>query len=308
MIKALRPWSFTTSLLPILIISAVVHDGTTSLVKTNMVAFSILCVHCGSNLANTYYDYVNEIDTRALIEERIYVDHSQTFDNHPDPTLIAKFLSLKQVKAMAIAAYAIGASVTIAMLLLETNFNLTTPIHSAIPTALFIYTVGCLLGYYYTANPFSFKYQGLGEIVVFLCFGPFLTQYVSLMLIQRVPQVLYFYTLPSTLITIALLHANNARDIRTDREAGILTIAGGLGQQRAFQLYQTLLIFAFLSYFYVATIFQHFPCYIVLLMLPYAWKLIKAFRSERFSIVVPGTAKLHLMTGLLFYIGLSLSK
>ncbi len=297
--KALRPWSFTASLLPTLIISATISEF--SYIKLNCVAFSILCVHCGSNLANTYYDYVNDVD-KYNHEENLR-ENTGNSSSHQDLTIVGNILSAREVSAMFISAYAIGASIAIYLLLLDSNFTLTN-IHPTIAAAIIIYWVGCFLGYFYTAFPFSFKYNYLGEVVIFLCFGPLLTQYVGLILTHSVPNELYLYTLPLTFITVAILHAKNSRDKLIDHKVGVATIAEWLGKEQSHRLYRFLILSAYLILFYVVVSHRRYACIITFTTLPRAISLIKAFRCEDFLTVIQGTAHLHLVVGLLYYGGL----
>lgn len=298
--KVLRPGSFAASLLPTLIISATISQF--SYIKLNCVAVSLLCVHCGSNLANTYYDYINNVD-KCSHEENLS-EHTWDSSSQRGPTIVGNILSAREVNVMSISAYVFGASIAILLLLLDSNFSLTKPIHPTIPAAIIIYLVGCFLGYFYTANPLSFKCNYLGEVVIFLCFGPLLTQYVGLILIHCVPSELYIYTLPLTFITVAILHANNSRDRFIDYKAGIATIAGWLGKERSYQLYRFLILSSYLTLLYVIGSYRRYACIITFTTLPRARSLIKAFHCEDFLTVIQGTARLHLVIGLLYYGGL----
>ena len=71
----------------------------------------------------------------------------------------------------------------------------------------------------------------MGEVVVFLCFGPLLALATGLSLgapIEALKLPLLLSVSPA-LLACAILHANNARDIAADRNAGADTLAQRLG-------------------------------------------------------------------------------
>jgi 1,4-dihydroxy-2-naphthoate octaprenyltransferase len=85
---------------------------------------------------------------------------------------------------------------------------------------LTIFSSGILLAFFYTADPIGLKYHALGDITIFLCFGPLLMECTSLLLTGSLYAPLLIYSFPIGLLTEAILHANNARDIKADAAAG----------------------------------------------------------------------------------------
>jgi 1,4-dihydroxy-2-naphthoate octaprenyltransferase len=84
-------------------------------------------------------------------------------------------------------------------------------------------------GIAYTANPFRLGYRGLGDLFVFVFFG--VVAVVGSDYIQtgdvRLPALLA--SVAPGLLAVAILVANNLRDIETDRAAGKRTLAVRLG-------------------------------------------------------------------------------
>jgi 1,4-dihydroxy-2-naphthoate polyprenyltransferase len=81
----------------------------------------------------------------------------------------------------------------------------------------------------YTGGPLPFGYLGLGDLFVFIFFGPVAvigTYYVQAT--QLTPGAAWA-SIPIGLLTVAILVVNNLRDIETDRAAGKLTLAVRLG-------------------------------------------------------------------------------
>lgn len=63
------------------------------------------------------------------------------------------------------------------------NPNSRHPLHpnSLCGPLLGVYAAGALLSFLYTAWPFQLKCRALGDVVVYLCFGPLLFQFTALL-------------------------------------------------------------------------------------------------------------------------------
>ena len=76
-IIATRPWSFTASVIPILIASALLyktHPSQIEAIEVLRVLMIIVFVQAGANLTNTYYDFVSGVDNKKTIGDRTLVD------------------------------------------------------------------------------------------------------------------------------------------------------------------------------------------------------------------------------------------
>lgn len=61
---ATRPWSFTAALIPIVVTTAVLGKQyflTHEFIRSLTIG---VAVQAGANLSNTYFDYVNDVDTK----------------------------------------------------------------------------------------------------------------------------------------------------------------------------------------------------------------------------------------------------
>lgn len=74
-VLALRPWSFSASLTPVALGSALAYklDGSVDLVILLVCAVAVLVVHGAGNLVNTYYDFSKGIDHKKS-DDRTLVD------------------------------------------------------------------------------------------------------------------------------------------------------------------------------------------------------------------------------------------
>jgi len=117
--------------------------------------------------------------------------------------------------------------------------------------------------------------------------------------------------LPIGLITVAILHVNNTRDIESDRTAGIRTLAMLLGKRASINLYVFEVYFPFVLV--IATVCCGWlPWYslIVLLAFPKARANARTVRSSRklgnecLNMMDAATSQLQLMFSLLLAVSL----
>ncbi|CAF3729878.1 unnamed protein product [Rotaria sp. Silwood1] len=139
---AVRPWSFSTSMMPVLLGSALAYPSlrAMSIIVLLLTSISALCVHAAANLFNTYYDYMHGVDTP--LNNNNNKENINDVDTIDDRTLIEGLLKPNDVVRLGLILYAIG---TIAFLFL-TNFSQAKEPYLAI--------------IFFGALPFSFLYTG----------------------------------------------------------------------------------------------------------------------------------------------------
>ena len=207
------------------------------------------------------------------------------------------------------------------------NGSFTTKEYMRLSLTLFV--LGCAIGFYimsrcgwpllyaafygafFTLTYATFKYFALGDMVIFLSYAviPILgTTYATISEYYYPALVL---ALPIGLITVAILHVNNTRDIESDRAAGIRTLAMLIGLKASVQLYAFEVLFPFVAV--IATICCGWlPWYslIVLLAFPKARANARTVRnarkqgSEALNMMDAATSQLQLMFSLLLAVSL----
>ena len=167
---------------------------------------------------------------------------------------------------------------------------------------------GALLAFFYTAPPVQLKHHALGDVAVALGFGlgiaygSFLVQAVGKGTEWTMPLgQLLVYALPSLLLVVAILHANNHRDREADRAAGAATIANKLSESGSRVLLRVLLLAPYLIVLLsVVTRIAAWPWVFTLLTLPIAILLDqRAAKDDVQGMYVPDVAKLHGMFGII---------
>ena len=97
----------------------------------------------------------------------------------------------------------------------------------------------------YTGGPMPYGYRGLGEVSVFVFFGLVATIGTSYVLLERVELLSAAASVPVGLWAVALLAANNLRDIEGDEAAGKRTLVVRLGFPAARAAYAALLVVSY---------------------------------------------------------------
>jgi 1,4-dihydroxy-2-naphthoate octaprenyltransferase len=120
----------------------------------------------------------------------------------------------------------------------------------AATTAWWLLAVGALCvvaAWFYTGGAKPYGYLGLGEVMVFVFFGLVAVIGTAYVQTERWQISALYAAIGIGAIACAILVANNLRDIPTDREAGKLTLAVRLGEDRTRIFYALLLLLALVA-------------------------------------------------------------
>ena len=111
-----------------------------------------------------------------------------------------------------------------------------------------IYLLIVVLAAFYSLQPIHFAYHYMGELMVFLLFGPALVMGGYFIQTQIFPTLQGFIvSLPFGLLTAAILFANEIPDYQTDEKSGKFTWVNLTGPKQAYRLYYLIVALAFLS-------------------------------------------------------------
>ncbi|RTE65977.1 prenyltransferase [Amphritea opalescens] len=93
----------------------------------------------------------------------------------------------------------------------------------------------------YTVEPINFKRRGLAVVLVFWLMGVLMVCGSYYILAGEINWLIFWRSVPVSLISSLLLLANEIRDVTSDRDEGIHTLTVRLGLRRARMLYLMLL-------------------------------------------------------------------
>ncbi|XP_025951335.2 ubiA prenyltransferase domain-containing protein 1 isoform X1 [Dromaius novaehollandiae] len=281
-VLALRPWSFSASLTPVALGSALAYRAQGALDPGLLVgsAVTVLAVHGAGNLVNTYYDFSKGID------------HKKSDDR----TLVDQILEPQDVVRFGVFLYTVGC-ICAAGLYCVSTLKLE---HLAL-----IYFGGLSSSFLYTGG-IGFKYVALGDVVILITFGPLAVMFAHAVQVGYLSVSPLLYAVPLALSTEAILHSNNTRDMESDQQAGIVTLAILIGPAFSYILYTVLLFLPYLIFCVLATRYT-ISMALPLLTIPMAFSLERQFRSQSFNKIPQRTAKLNLLLGLFYVFGITLA-
>jgi 1,4-dihydroxy-2-naphthoate polyprenyltransferase len=284
---ATRPWSFTMTAISVGVGGAVAAlDGAFDVWLFLLTLVGAVCVHGATNLINDYFDYKSGVD-RPGAPTTLYRPHP----------LVQGLISPRAVLWVSAGLYAIAAIIGLALLALKGA------------GLLWFILVGAIASFFYTAGPIKYKYLALGELAVFLMWGPVIVGGTYFVQRGSLSPDAVLISVPFGLLVALVLLANNLRDIDYDRSAGIATLGTLLGQQKTRVLYQGLILLAYLATALLIALKILSPWgLLVFFSAPVAFRLIRTLQREIPNDADARTAQLDTLFGVWLIIGLILEK
>jgi 1,4-dihydroxy-2-naphthoate octaprenyltransferase len=115
-------------------------------------------------------------------------------------------------------------------------------------SVIVFYLAIIILSWQYSSRPLRFSYRKLGEIIIFLLFGPALVMggyYIQTKIFPNFKS--FLMSLPFGFLTTAILFANEIPDFADDIKVGKRTWVNICGPKYSFLLYYLLILCAFIS-------------------------------------------------------------
>jgi 1,4-dihydroxy-2-naphthoate octaprenyltransferase len=284
---ALRPWSFTISLAPVLAGTALAAlDG--HRVQPLLAAAALLAsvlIHAGTNLQNDVGDFLRGADGRG----RIGPPRASTEGWLP-AAQVQLVSALCFALAMAPGAYLVAAGG---------------------PAILVAGLVSIAAGASYTAGPYPIAYSGWGEAFVVVFFGFVAVGGVYYLQADSIGFAPLFAGGALGLLAAAVLVVNNLRDIDSDRRVGKNTLAVRRGPRFTVVEYAVLMLVPFTLVLALAGLEHHVALLAPLTLLPWAARLVLRIRHEPsgtwLNAALGSTARLGLAFALLLSLGAALA-
>jgi 1,4-dihydroxy-2-naphthoate octaprenyltransferase len=184
-----------------------------------LAAVGLVLAHTGSNLVNDFWDFHRGADT----EDSPRVNYGP----HPLRHESAQWRSFLGVTlAILIAAAAIGIYLTV----------VTGPVLLAFALS------GAFVLLLYSGGPLPLKYFGLGEIAVFIVWGPLMIGGTYYVMAETLPGWVVLASVPYALGVTTVLFGKHLDKLAFDTEHGIRTLPMLLGEVTARRLTQVLSI------------------------------------------------------------------
>jgi len=214
-----RPRTLGASVTPVVVGTAAAgHAAAWRFVAALLVGLGL---QIGVNFANDYHDGVRGVDTVARLGPPRLTSSGLA---SPRAVLTA---SLVSILVAGVAGFALALATTLWLV----------PIGAVAMLALWLYSGG----------PKPYAELGLGEVMVFLFFGVMATAGSAYVQTETVNSPAWWSSAAMGFLAVAILVANNLRDIPTDSPAGKRTLAVRLGDRRTRLLYRACIVAAFVT-------------------------------------------------------------
>jgi 1,4-dihydroxy-2-naphthoate octaprenyltransferase len=281
-LAAARPRTLSAALAPVLVgLAVAMREGPLDWTTAAATLGAALLIQVGTNLANDYYDFVSGADTA----ERL------------GPPRITQ-VGLAEPAAVRRAALAVlGLAGVVGVYLVAIG---GWPI-----LVIGVLSLVCALAY--TGGPWPLASHGLGEVFVFVFFGVLAVNGTVWLQTRGASALALLASLPVGLLATAILVTNNLRDIPTDARAGKRTLAVRFGAAATRSEYLLLVTVAFLFPPLLSWLVGPRPL-LALGALPLAFLETRALwrrTGAELNRSLAGTARLHLVFGVLLAIGLA---
>lgn len=281
--RAARPRTLTATYAPLGLAAVIaLQQGVFEPVRFALSLIGALLLQVAANLINEYFDYRRGAEDLKVAGQGMVIKSG--------------WLTPTQVLAGAVITVLAGCLIGL-FLLTQSGILL-----------LWIGLGGVLVVILYTAGPFPLAYNGLGEVAVFIFMGPLMVLGAYYVMAVRFDWVPVIAAVPLGFMVAAILHANNIRDIDSDRAVNKRTLAVLLGL-RAARVEYLLLVGGAYVLVGVMIILGVMPLTTALaaLTLPEALRLIGIINTSRDPMLLHQaqgrTAKLHGRFGLWIVVG-----
>ena len=247
------------SILPMIIVSVMLSQYNSLSIFNSIVSIlGVICVHIFGNLYNDYFDVKSGTD-----------ENNNEYFNVGDKSLILRgaqisggsraielgLITLKNTKKLGTFMIA---SALICVIILSINIFLQTGSLNNIYAIIIIGLVGSLLAYFYTAEPLRLSARkGLGELTIFLTFGPLLTL-GSFFAMSNSEVAINFEEfklflligIPLGLLTTNILFINQYPDYKSDKKSDKINLVVLFGKKMSRWIYFLNLILILVSTYY----------------------------------------------------------
>lgn len=276
---AVRPWSLTISVVPILLAVALSWTyGAISIPYAVLMLLTSILTHIGCNLTNDYFDNASGVDI---------------VQNEGQGRMLQEgHLSNRDLRVGMIVAFALALLVGVPVILRLGWIGLMFAL------------IGAGVAFLYTGGPWPLAYNRMGEISVFIAMGLVMVGGAFYVLTDTITCPAIIMAASMGLYAAAVLHGNNMRDIAVDAMHNKRTFANTFGWKWGVREYVALVTTPLLLV--VVLVIGHpdyWPLLATLLLIPTTLGSIQHLKSssegELTSAIVRRSTQLHMRFGVI---------
>jgi 1,4-dihydroxy-2-naphthoate octaprenyltransferase len=256
----------------------------------------LVLAHAANNMINDYFDLSGGVDTNEYYRAQ--------YAPHP---ILAGLISKAGLRNAILLVNACDAAIAVYLVAVR-----------GWPVLLFA-GLGLFISVFYVAPPIRLKHIGLGELGVFIVWGPLMIGGSYYCAAGTVPLWVYLAGLPYALLVTTVLIGKHVDKLAQDKAKGIRTLPVLLGQDVSLRLNQALMIaFYAVTLALVATHVIGLWVLLVIFSLPRLFRVLKMYNEPKPATPPPnypvwplwyvaGAFYLNKLSGGLFILGLILN-
>ncbi|HQE94346.1 MAG TPA: 1,4-dihydroxy-2-naphthoate octaprenyltransferase [Candidatus Marinimicrobia bacterium] len=251
-LRVYRAPFLTASVAPVILGTSVgwYETGRINFISGLLALLGTIFAHFGANIFNDYYDHLTGCDDNNL-DFTPFSGGSRTIQNG--------LLTARQAFWAGLVAF-----------LLVVLIGLLLIVYTGRPALIIFGIVGLAIGFLYTAIPVKLAYRGLGEIGIFIAFGPLIVIGASYVQTGTISFLAFLASVPAGLLVMLILYANEILDEKADRSADKNTIIVKIANRNtALKIYR-LILYVVPIWIIVFVIVGYFPYWslIILCLMP----------------------------------------
>jgi 1,4-dihydroxy-2-naphthoate octaprenyltransferase len=218
--RMLRSFSFPLSALPVAAAwAASAPAAEWNVVHLALTVLGVVLLHASGNLFNDYFDFRSGVDNVAEDE-----------GPRPGRLLVRGVVRAESVLKAALLAGGLAALPAAYLVWVRG------------PALLAFALVGMAGLYAYTGRPFAMKYRALGEVAIFISFGPALLGGAAWVAAGRLVPLALYLSVPVGVVIVAVVFGNNIRDLAEDARGRARTVAARMGERVARWVYGAMVV------------------------------------------------------------------
>jgi len=184
-----------------------------------LAVIGLVVAHAANNMINDYFDLEGGIDTDDYVRAQ--------YAPHP---ILSGWVTKRQLATAILIANAIDLAILLFLM-------------SQRGPAVALFALGGLfVSVFYVAPPIRLKWHGLGEPGVFIVWGPLMVVGTFFVATGQIPGWVWIASLPYAILVTTVLFGKHIDKIDADTAKGVRTMPVILGERRARQVAQALMI------------------------------------------------------------------
>ena len=272
-VEATRILAFPPSVVQMAVMAAALgwRHGGCDWINIALSVLVLVCLHVGTNILGDCRDHETGVDFPGAPNDVTWIQDGR--------------FAVRELRMFAASFVAVGVALGL-VVAMRSSWSV-----------LLIGAAGVVLALGYP----RLKYHALGDVAVFLAFTVLPAVGIGIVALGRFLPETLLVALPPGLVTVAILNANNIRDVESDARAGCRTLPMVVGVDAAKWMYymEVAVAYALLPVLVVAGLAPYASA-IVFLTAPFAVRNILAMRRGEVSGLVVPSAMLQLAFGALF--------